>query len=251
MGMFSLIGGLIGAGKQKRASRKADAAMLGHLDKGIAEQRRQFDVTRADYDPYLRAGTGALDHQGDLVGLNGSEAQAQAIEALRGSPLYQSQYRNGEEAILQNASATGGLRGGNTQRGLADFGADTLSQTIQQQLASLGGLSGRGQEAVGAVSNFGANTANNVTGLLGQQGATKYSGLLHRGGISAGMWRNGGAFLDEAVKDAMMAMGGIPSMGGGRGGPAPTGQSFGSGPGSFLPGYGGQGINVIPQGRFF
>lgn len=177
------------------------------------EQRRQFEVTRGDYQPYLQAGTSALGQQGDLVGLNGSGVQASAIEALRASPLFQSLFRTGEEAVLQNSSATGGLRGGNTQRGLADFGSDLLAQTIERQLAQLGGISGRGQAAVGDVSNFGANMSNNIGNILGQQGQVRAGGLLTRGGITAGMWNNAGGFLDQAVQAAMgagMGPGGAP-----------------------------------------
>jgi hypothetical protein len=73
--------------------------------------------------------------------------QGAAITALQASPYYQSLYKNGLEANLQNASATGGIRGGNEVRSLADFGADTLNQTIQQQLSALAGLAGMGQGA--------------------------------------------------------------------------------------------------------
>lgn len=205
MGLFSALGGLFGAGAQKKASRKAEAAQLAAIEKGIGEQRRQFDLTRSDYAPYLETGNQALDQQSDLVGLNGDEAQGGAIERLRASPLYQMLFDNGEETVLQNASATGGLRGGNTIDGLADFGRDTLAQVIERQLAQLGGLSGRGQEAVGSVSTFGANTANNVSGMLGQQGAVRAGGLLTRGGITAGMWNNAGSMVDSAVSAALGA----------------------------------------------
>lgn len=205
MGLFSGIAGLFGAGAQKKASRKAEAAQLAALDKAMGEQRRQFDLTRADYAPYLETGTHALGQQGDLVGLNGDEAQGSAIERLRASPLYKTLFESGEEAVLQNASATGGIRGGNTQRGLADFGADTLMQTILHQLGQLGGLSGRGQEAVGGVSAFGANSTNNISNILGQQGAVRAGGLLTRGGITAGMWNNAGGMVDSAVSAALGA----------------------------------------------
>ncbi len=205
MGLFSLIGGLIGSGSAKKASRRAEAAQLGYLNRGIDEQRRQFDVTRADYAPYLAAGTEALQQQGNLVGLGEDGVQAAAIERLRASPYFQSLLQSGEEGLLQNAAATGGLRGGNIQRGLADFRADLLAQTIERQLGHLGGLSGRGQDAVGSISAFGANRANNVTSLLANQGAVRAGGLLTRGGINASNWRNLGSFVDQAIEAAMGA----------------------------------------------
>jgi hypothetical protein len=138
-----------------------------------------------------------------------------AISALKESPTYQSLYNNGEEAILQNASATGGLRGGNTQRSLADFGVDTLSKVIADQLSRLGGLAGMGQGATGSVAALGANKANNITNLLSQIGGAKASGFLTRGGINAQNWNNAGSFLDDAVSAFLPGGGGFGSIFGG------------------------------------
>lgn len=205
MGLFSLVGSLIGSGSKKKASRKAEAALIASYEKGIGEQQRQFDTTRADFAPYRDTGAEALGGLGDLVGVNGDDAQLASIAGVRSDPFYQSLYRNGEEALLQSAAATGGLRGGNMQRGLADFGADTLMKAIERQLASLGGLAGMGLGSTEAVANFGAGKANAITELLGQQGQARASGLLTRGGINAANWQNAGSFLDEAVSAALGA----------------------------------------------
>lgn len=199
MGLFSFVGGLLGGGSKKKASKKAEAALIAAYEKGIAEQQRQFDTTRADFAPYRDTGTEALDQLGGLVGLDGADEQSAAIEALRASPFYQQLYSNGEEALLQTGSATGGMRGGNMQRGLADFGADTLMQTIERQLSSLGGLAGMGMGATESVANFGARKADAITQLLGQQGQARASGLLTRGGINAANWQNAGSFLDDTI----------------------------------------------------
>ena len=202
---------MIGGGKAKQASRRAEEAQLGYLTQALGENRRQFDLTRSDFAPYLEAGTEALGGQGDLLGLNGPEAQAAAIARLRDSPMFNSLYRTGEEAVLQNASATGGLRGGNTQRSLADFGADTMSQVIERQLAQLGGLSGRGQQAVGDVSSIGAGLTEAIAQILGHQGQVRADAILTRGGINNRMWNNAGGVLDNAMKSAL---GFFPGLGG-------------------------------------
>lgn len=182
----SIFGGLMGGkGAKKAAKYQYKAAKLG-----IDEQRRQYDATRADFEPFRQAGVSGIGDLTDLVGVNGPEAQSAAIQALQASPFYQSLYRTGEEAVLQNAAATGGIRGGNTQRALADFGADTLATTIDRQLANLGGLVGIGQGATGAVANFGANKANQVTGLLQQQGQAMAGSALTRAGIWSGVGNN-------------------------------------------------------------
>lgn len=200
---------MLGAGSQKKAVKKATKAQIAGMDKAIAEQRRQFDVTQENFAPYREIGGKGLGGLGDLVGVNGAESQGSAIEALKASPFFQSLFRTGEEAILQNASATGGIRGGNTQRSLADFGEDTLMKTIQQQLASLGGLAGMGMGATNAVANFGQHTSDNVSGLFKGQGDARASGALAIGGLNSQMWNNAGGFLDKAVSAFLPGGGGF------------------------------------------
>lgn len=207
MGLFSFIGGLLGAGSQKSASRKAEAAQLAYEQKALDQQAQQFGVTQANIHPFIESGTQALGQQGDILGLHGGDVQSSALDALKASPYFQSLFNTGQEAVLQNASATGGLRGGNTQRSLADFGADTFAKTIQQQLANLSGLSTMGANSAAGLGSLSQANSNAITNLYDQQGATRAGGLLTRGGITAGMWNNAGGFLDNAVSSAFPSAG--------------------------------------------
>jgi hypothetical protein len=218
MALFGALGGLIGGAKAKKSSKKAAKAQIAGMQQGIGEQQRQLGVTTGMFQPWLQGGTEAAGMYGNLVGTGGWDAQQEAINQLQASPFYQSLYRNGEEALLQNASATGGLRGGNTERSLADFGADTLSTTIDRQLSALGGLSQQGYNAAGALGGFGANTANNVTSLLTGQGQAKADDIMRRAAITANMWQTGGGFLDSAasaIAGGIGAGGGFGAMGAG------------------------------------
>jgi hypothetical protein len=203
---------LLGAGSQKKAVKKATQQQVDALNSAIAEQRRQFDTTNTNFSPYREAGTAALGDYGDLVGTNGGDKQQSAIDALKASPFYQSLFRTGEENVLQTASATGGVRGGNTVGSLANFGADTLMKTIMQHLSDLGGLINTGVGATTQTANFGQQTANNVSNDLTQQGQAKASGSLAIGGINNQMWNNAGSFLDQAVSAFLPGGGGVGSI---------------------------------------
>lgn len=199
MGLFSFVGSLIGGGKAKKASKKAEAAQLEYLNKALSEQQRQFDLTRSDYAPYLATGLSGLGDLGDLIGVNGTDAQQAGLVSIENSPALAAIIRNGEDAILQNASATGGLRGGNIQRGLADFRSDAFVDQLNQQISRLAGLAGLGQGATDSVSAFGQQKANNVSNLFGQMGDVRAGGLLTRGGINNQLWNNAGSFLDSVA----------------------------------------------------
>lgn len=115
------------------------------------------------------------------------EQQRRAIEQLRNDPQMLEQIRQGEEAILSNASATGGLRGGNTQAALAQFAPQMLNQRIQQEMAYLTGLTNMGQGAAGATGGAGLNSANAIANLYNQSGEAAAQGALGQGAAAANL----------------------------------------------------------------
>jgi hypothetical protein len=204
MGLFgSLIGGIFGGNKVKKASRRAEAARLEAVNKGIAETARQFDATRADLASERALGESGVAAYRGLVGLDGADAQSAAIAQLRNSPLYQSLMTNGRDAILANASATGGLRGGNTQDFLARQATDTLSQVIQNQLGNYAGTIGVGLNADTMTGQFGANAVAQQNDLRLTGANARAAGLFQRAGVNAGNWNNFGSFLDRGISSAL------------------------------------------------
>jgi len=186
----AVVGGVASSMSQADAAEDAAYQQSQAADKGMLEQRRQFDATQKLLAPFVTAGTGALGQQQTLLGLNGNAAQADAIAALQASPGFTSMLQQGENSILQNAAATGGLRGGNTQAALAQFSPALLNATINDQYAKLGGLSSMGLGAATQTGAFGQAATNNVTQLLQQQGAALAGNELAQGKAQAGMWNS-------------------------------------------------------------
>jgi hypothetical protein len=187
---------LISGMAQADAAESAAAAQTGAAQAGIEEQRRQFDKVQellkpysmagekalGGLAPYAAAGAPALEEQQAQLGLRGPEAERAAIERIRGGETFQALAGQGEEALLQRASATGGLRGGNIQGALAQFRPALLSSLIDQQYGRLGGmtalgqtttqnLAGLGQASAAGTGAAAQTTGANISNLLGQQGA--------------------------------------------------------------------------------
>jgi hypothetical protein len=121
--------------------------------------------------------------------------QAQAIAQLEGQPQFQALLRQGEDAILQNASATGGLRGGNTQSALSRFRPQLLNQFIEQQYARLAGITSLGQSSAAGVGNAGIQTGQNIGNTLIGRGEATAAGAGAQGKIFSNLIGNlGGAF---------------------------------------------------------
>ena len=175
-----VVGGTQVVGGMMQADAAEDAANIqsGAAGQGIAEQRRQFDALQALLKPYTEAGVPALEQQQAFLGLRGPEEERAAIERIQGGQTFQALQQQGENAILQNASATGGLRGGNVQGALAQFRPALLSGLIDQQYSRLGGLASLGQNAAAGVGNAGMSTGTNIATLLGRQGQAQAGGIL-------------------------------------------------------------------------
>lgn len=197
----AVVGGVV----QNKASKRAAAAQTEAADKGIEEQRRQFNAVRKLLAPYVEAGDASLIQQMALGGMSGAKAQREAISAIEGGQEFQALTQQGEEAIFQGASATGGLRGGNTQAALAQFRPQVLSSLINQQYSRLGGMTALGQQSAAGVGTAGMQTGQNIANLYGQQGAAAAGSALasgqafgnvmgsigqYAGGVSAGVFPN-------------------------------------------------------------
>lgn len=202
VGGSQVVGGIM----QSNAASDAAGAQVAASQAGIEEQRRQFNAVQEILKPYVTAGTGAitglqpyaaagapaLEQQQALLGLRGPEAQQAAIAGIESGAGFQAQVRQGEEALLQRASATGGLRGGNIQAALAQFRPQMLQAEIEKQYGRLGGLTALGQTTsqnlaqLGQASAAGTATAGLRTGadianLMGQQGAARAGAELAQG----------------------------------------------------------------------
>jgi hypothetical protein len=131
--------------------------------------------------------------------LSGSSAQQQAIAGLESSPQFKSMMQQGENAILQNASATGGLRGGNVQATLAQFRPQLLSQLIESQFSKLGTISGLGQASAAGQAAAAQQTSANIGNALTQQGQAAAGAALASGQAQAQMWGNVGSSIGNVA----------------------------------------------------
>jgi hypothetical protein len=182
LGVGALGSAAIGASSASKAGKiQARAA-----DAGAAEQRAAREEMRRLLQPYVAAGGPALEAQMGALGLAGPEAQQAYVAQQEQSPAFQALARQQEEAILQNASATGGLRGGNVQGALAQFRPALLNQFLTQQYDRLGGMTALGQQSAAGVGTAGMQSATSIAGLLGEAGAARAGSALGVGQALSG-----------------------------------------------------------------
>jgi len=199
----------IGAYTQSQAAGDAASAQARAAKQAAKLQQQQFEQTQAQLAPYREAGTQALEQQQALLGLLGPEAQAKAYQAYTESPGQAFLRQRGEQALLRNAAATGGLGGGNVLSALQQQGIGFAQQDLQNQLARLTSLSEAGRGAAVNTGQFGAQATTNIGNLLTQQAEAQASGILGRqqateqflgqiGGVATGALAGGGYFGSTA-----------------------------------------------------
>jgi hypothetical protein len=249
------LGGVLGIkelqppGIQKLEGALADANMKlfdasGKITRLPTKEEQQATIDAFNQKTQEQTASIAGNLTGSIQGIQGDtsyadisrQRQQQAIQGIEQGPIYQEMAKQGEAALLQNASATGGLRGGNVQGALSQYRPQLLNQLIEQQYAKLAGLTTMGGGAAQNLLNIGqasaAGTAAasqgyaiNAGNLLAGQGQSQAAGIIGAanaqaqglGGLSSAV---SGGFQNYALMQALNK----PSMTSGIG----TGGFYGS-----------------------
>ena len=225
-GVIAGAGALGGAALSAGASRSAANQSAQATQLSIAEQRAAREQLVQLLQPWTMGGESALARQMSLLGIgaNGAGQQRRAIAQFEQSPMFQGLVRQGEDAILQNASATGGLRGGNVQGALAQFRPALLNQQLQQQFQNLSGISALGQASAAGVGAGVQGAANNIGNLqmanastqgnAGLFGANAYGQAFGQIGNIAGQFFNGGGGipLPTAAQSQQIALNSLSNV---------------------------------------
>lgn len=187
----------MGGGGKGGGSGKALAAQVQSINNAIAVQKEQYDYIKDLMTPYTEGGEQAYGASLDLLGL-GEGSQQDAINSLTNQDYFQGLVKQGEQALLQNASATGGLRGGNTQAALAQFRPSMIANLVQQQLSNLGGLTATGMQAGGTLAGASQNYGNNVGNMEMSIGNAMANQALMKGSQASGIDRAFGTGMQIA-----------------------------------------------------
>jgi hypothetical protein len=237
-----IAGSVMSSSKASSAAKSAANTQAEAQGQAIDEQRRQFNkiqellkpyITSGKPDltqPYIQAGPGALQGMQSLAGLRGASEQQKAIQGIEQGAQFQELAKQGEQGILQNASATGGLRGGNVQAALSQFRPALLNQLIESQYGKLAGLTSLGstsaenllrigQASAAGTAAAGQQSAQNIGNLMVGQGQAQAAGIIgsaqaNAQGASGISNAIGGGLQNYMLYNALNGGGGFGGFGG-------------------------------------
>lgn len=183
---MSFVGDILGAVVQDRAASRADKTQREATAQEIAENRRQYDQTRTDFEPWRTQGANALQQ------LAGDINKPVTAAEVMSDPGYQFGLDQGQRAIGQQIAAGGGRVSGQAIKAAARFGTNYAAsgygaayQRGQDRLNRLAALSGTGQTATGQTAQAGQFATGNIGRAIGNQGDASAASQLARGGIWA------------------------------------------------------------------
>lgn len=178
------------------AEKKAGEAEAQGITEGIAESRRQFDLTRQDFAGGIEAGDVSRERLLEFLGVRGPEAEQRAIQGFTESPGQAFLRERGIRQANRAASVSGGLGGGNILEELNRQGIGFAGQFLGERKDRLAGVAGQGLAQVGQQAGIGANISGNISSLLGRRGQARASGILGRAsGLRRGLGQVAGAFI--------------------------------------------------------
>ncbi len=211
----NVVGSFTGSTGAAAAGQAADVQAAASRE-AVAEQRRQFDISQGQLQPFLEAGTGALQTQQALLGQLGPEAAAAAQEQFQESPGQAFLRNRQEQSLLRNQAAIGGLGGGNIRTALQEQAAGIASTQFGEFQNRLAGLSGTGQTTATTLGQLGAQAASGIGQTLQATGQAQASGILGAQQARAQGAKNiiglGTSFLsDVRLKKNLVKVGTLPS----------------------------------------
>lgn len=200
-GMSAATAAVVGAGaatlggaliNSNAVGKAGDQQAQGTAD-ALAENRRQYDLNRADYAPYLAEGTKAL---GTFATENNTPLDQSQVQL---EPGYRFGLDQGQQAINRQTSAAGGRISGAALKTAAQYGTDyatsgysaaysRANQARSDRLNRLAALAQIGQTSTQNVSSFGAQSTESTNALTRAAANNAGAATLAQGNI----WGNAG-----------------------------------------------------------
>lgn len=184
----SAIGGALGGAIDgDKAQRDANRQQQQSTQAALDEQKRQFDLTRADYAPWRETGGRALTQlESDI------NAPTTAADVMS-DPGYQFGLDQGQRALDRKIATMGGRVSGAALKAAARYGSDYGTTKYgeaysrkQDRLNRLQDLAGLGQTAVSGTTSANQRSTDMRTDLITSQGNANAAATLGR----ANTWGN-------------------------------------------------------------
>lgn len=204
---------IVSSNNQANAATSAAQTQANAANQAAQIQQQEFNTTTANEAPYLQAGNTSLNALMTQLGLGpggtGTGPLTQSFtpyqapapfnfnpQNLQNTPGYQFQLQQGEQAITDQASAVGGVGGGNTLKALTTFGQGLAGTEYQNAYTN-------------ALNAYNTNSANSYQAWLANQQGQQNVQQTNFGNLQtlAGSGQNAAAKLGALGASAASSIG--------------------------------------------
>lgn len=168
--LLGAAGTVIGAVAGAKGSKKAGNVSAAGAEANAAEQRGALTTATGYQQPYIDAGTPAVNA---LMRTNAGD-----YSGFESSPDFLAAMNYGAKARERSAAARGGLNSGNTLIDLERFGQDTATQYLGNYRNALLQQIGVGQRATDTITGATLDTGRGVGNALMAAGDSRASGIV-------------------------------------------------------------------------
>lgn len=191
---MSFVADIFGAKSAAKSQQKAADAAKKAADDSLAEQRRQYDQSRADMMPWIESGKGALDQ---VNRLNSGD-----YSSFKTSPDFNFQQEQGARALTaRNALAGIGQNDGAAQKAALKYSQNLAQGSYNDYYNKIAGVAGTGQVQTNNAAQLGQNYAGAVTGINQNKANALGSSYIKQGNIWGNLFSNlGGQVTAAATK---------------------------------------------------
>jgi hypothetical protein len=172
-------GSLYSGNQQKKAAQGATNAQVAGQQASIAEQKRQYDLSRADQMPWLNAGKGAL---GQMQTLNSGD-----YSSFNASPDYQWTLSEGMKGLDRSAAAKGRMYSGGYGEDLTRYAQGAASTQYNNYYNKLANMAGVGSSTATQLGGLGQNYANAFGNAQTNMGDARASGYANKSNSNSNM----------------------------------------------------------------
>ncbi|KKW92688.1 hypothetical protein [Sphingobium chungbukense] len=198
-GISTAVAGSKAAKAQKQGAKAAADASERATQLQVDEAKRQYDLTRSDYEPYRETGYKALDTLAGLYGVGGTKIDPTA--ALEATPGYKFQLDEGLKAINRSNAARGILNSGGADKARMRYASGLAASNYDAFANRIAALAGVGQSATGQTAAAGQAASNAITSAYGVNGQNQANAAMAAGNARASSYANIGASISGATNN--------------------------------------------------
>lgn len=194
----------------------------GNINQGIDALTKNYTSA---LQPYLQNYTNAnagVTQLGNVLGLNGPQGNATALQTLQATPGYQFALNQGDAALNAQAAATGKTGSGNQALALSDYNRGAAAQNYNNYVWQLQPYLNASNAAAGGIGNIYTGLGNATANQYGTLANLAYGtqtgiGNANANADLAGLTASGNLWnlIGSVGGAALGAFGGLGGLGGG------------------------------------